>query len=179
MKYERICNDEGCKEHALYPAPKSNKKLDEYVWFCIRHIREYNKNWNYFRDMSEGEIVAEMEMGERRQEKSDLISKDRTSILYSARSNVESSILCRILSKEIISDLRTMRLDLVELSDMVDIKGETEEIYLELLLVVKMQYKELVKDIHPDIPGVEDHGEEFKLINEAYRNLQGVFSRSK
>ena len=41
---------------AEHRAPKSRENLREYYWFCLEHVREYNKSWNYFEDMSEEQI---------------------------------------------------------------------------------------------------------------------------
>jgi hypothetical protein len=48
----------GCK------APKSPDRLREYYNFCTAHAREYNKNWNFFSNMSD-EDIAEWQIGAR------------------------------------------------------------------------------------------------------------------
>jgi len=48
----------GCK------APKSPDRLREYYNFCTIHAREYNKNWNFFSNMSD-EDIAEWQVGAR------------------------------------------------------------------------------------------------------------------
>src|SRR4051812_16544912 len=50
------CYTEGCAEAGTYKAPKSREKLDEYHWFCLNHIRERNKQWDYFSGMGAEEI---------------------------------------------------------------------------------------------------------------------------
>lgn len=57
----RLCEWEGCEKPAAYRAPKSREALDEFRWFCLDHVREYNKNWNYYAEMSEDEIADSME----------------------------------------------------------------------------------------------------------------------
>ncbi len=57
----RTCEWEGCNKPAAYRAPKSRDQLDEFRWFCLDHVREYNKNWNYYAEMSEDEIAQSME----------------------------------------------------------------------------------------------------------------------
>ena len=46
------CSWIGCKEDAYYKAPLSQKKLREYQFFCLKHIRLYNQNWNYYQGVS-------------------------------------------------------------------------------------------------------------------------------
>ena len=38
-----------------YRAPKGRERLNEYFWFCLNHVREYNKAWDYYAGMSERE----------------------------------------------------------------------------------------------------------------------------
>ena len=52
----RKCSFEGCDQIGDYKAPSSPDQLKEYIWFCLKHIKEYNKKWNYFSDMTADEI---------------------------------------------------------------------------------------------------------------------------
>ncbi len=45
---QRRCAADGCIEEGAYPAPKSRSALRDYLWFCLEHVREYNKSWNYY-----------------------------------------------------------------------------------------------------------------------------------
>src|SRR4051812_41371837 len=53
---ERRCDHPGCLRAANARAPKSRDMLNEHYWFCQPHAAEYNRNWNFFAGMSEGEI---------------------------------------------------------------------------------------------------------------------------
>lgn len=53
---ERACDHPGCRVAATARAPKSRDMLNEHYWFCQPHAAEYNKQWNFFAGMSEGEI---------------------------------------------------------------------------------------------------------------------------
>lgn len=53
---ERACDHPGCRVAATARAPKSRDMLNEHYWFCQPHAAEYNRNWNFFAGMSEGEI---------------------------------------------------------------------------------------------------------------------------
>jgi len=55
---ERPCDRPGCTGEGLYRAPKSRQELRSYHWFCLDHVREYNKSWNFCAGMSEAEIEA-------------------------------------------------------------------------------------------------------------------------
>jgi hypothetical protein len=53
---ERACDHPGCRRAATARAPKSRDMLNEHYWFCQPHAAEYNRNWDFFAGMSEGEI---------------------------------------------------------------------------------------------------------------------------
>ena len=41
---------------AAYPAPRAPDRLHDYVWFCLDHVRTYNRQWSYFPGMDRAEI---------------------------------------------------------------------------------------------------------------------------
>lgn len=55
----RVCEHEGCEEAGKYRAPKAPDVLDDYLWFCKDHVREYNLKWNFFHGTTEAEINAQ------------------------------------------------------------------------------------------------------------------------
>jgi hypothetical protein len=57
----RKCEHEGCPEAGQYRAPKSPDHLDEYLWFCKEHVREYNLKWNFFNGTTEEEFAAQID----------------------------------------------------------------------------------------------------------------------
>lgn len=56
------CDHPGCTAEGEYRAPKSRQHVEEekpserYLHFCLEHVREYNKHWDYFAQMSLDEI---------------------------------------------------------------------------------------------------------------------------
>ena len=55
----RRCDVPGCTSAGEFRAPKGRNQLNEYFWFCLDHVREYNRAWNYYAGMSEDEIEAD------------------------------------------------------------------------------------------------------------------------
>ncbi len=53
---ERECDWAGCVSMGGCKAPKSPDRIREYYNFCTAHAREYNKNWNFFSEMSDADI---------------------------------------------------------------------------------------------------------------------------
>ena len=58
----RTCEVEGCLKEAKYRAPKSPKDLENFHWFCLEHVKEYNTRWNYFKNHSEEEFEKEINL---------------------------------------------------------------------------------------------------------------------
>lgn len=56
----RPCEWDGCDKPGAYRAPKSRDNINEFRWFCLEHVREYNSRWNYYADMDENEIADSM-----------------------------------------------------------------------------------------------------------------------
>ena len=54
------CDHPGCQKAGTCRAPK-NRNLTDYWHFCTEHAAEYNKNWNYYADMTPDEIEADWE----------------------------------------------------------------------------------------------------------------------
>jgi len=54
------CDRPGCACEGEYRAPKSPSTLHDYYWFCLDHVRAYNRAWNFYEGMDEGEIEREI-----------------------------------------------------------------------------------------------------------------------
>ena len=52
----QICSWPGCKNEAEHRAPKSRDQIREYRWFCLEHVRIYNRSWNYYEGMSDEQV---------------------------------------------------------------------------------------------------------------------------
>ncbi|MEK9662807.1 MAG: hypothetical protein VW644_13950, partial [Alphaproteobacteria bacterium] len=55
----RTCDHPECDAAGEHRAPRSRDALRSYFWFCLDHVRKYNKAWNYYADMSDTEVEAE------------------------------------------------------------------------------------------------------------------------
>lgn len=55
---ERRCEWPGCAAKASAKAPKSRELMNQHYWFCQPHAGEYNRNWDFFAGMSEGQVAA-------------------------------------------------------------------------------------------------------------------------
>ena len=148
----RTCNHPGCEEAGLYRAPKSPDQLGEFLWFCKDHVREYNLKWNYFNGTTEEELQAQIDRdrvwerptkpfrksAEEQRAWSRLGIDDPHQVLGgNATQNPGKAVAGRrrLPAKE------RRALDILDARDHWS-KSE-----------IRSQYKNLVKDLHPDMNG--------------------------
>ena len=53
---KNICDWNKCNKIGLYKAPVEKDNSKKFRLLCLEHIKEFNKSWNYFADMSDREI---------------------------------------------------------------------------------------------------------------------------
>jgi curved DNA-binding protein CbpA len=54
----RACEMPGCAGAGTHRAPKGRSAEGEYFWFCLDHVRQYNKSYNYFSGMNDAAVQA-------------------------------------------------------------------------------------------------------------------------
>ena len=159
-KEKKNCNFPNCESEGDYRAPLGYENLDKYQWFCLEHIKEFNKSWNYHNKMNSDEIENEIRYDTiwRRPTKSfgsggkfynftingeEMGSFENPNIKQSGPSN------------KLLWSLSKLNLDI-----------KTD------LNLIKKRYKELAKKYHPDIRGNSKNSiEKFREIVEAYNYL--------
>ncbi len=144
----RVCEHPGCDSPGKYRAPKSATQMDEYKWFCLPHVREYNQKWNFFEAADYNDIEE--------QEKRDTVGERPTKPMNPdeakawARMGFEDPY-------EILRDKATQRRD-DNRARIVSRYTANERRALEILGAqedvskpgLRKLYKSLVKDLHPD-----------------------------
>ena len=187
MEEVKLCDRTCCESEGLYRAPRSREALRDYYWFCLEHVKEYNRNWNYFAGMSDAEVVSSLRASVRRAD--DVETLYRVGGLH-ADLRVEEwrgegghpseSFFGHILGVEAVRWLDVLG---VRRSDVADLMGEGGLKWDEdrvafrgrLRDFVRGRYKELAKEHHPDLRRGDRGSEEvFKRINEAYSCLRGL-----
>lgn len=160
---QRRCATDGCPHEGIYPAPRSRDALRDYLWFCLDHVRAYNKAWNYYDGLQGAALEAEIRRAttwERPSWKfatgqlSDGAFADPMGLFDFDRR--DRSKPGRLLSAE-----ERAAWDTLKLSPVDD------------LAIVKAQYKQLVKENHPDKNRGDAGAEErLKEINLAFSLIQ-------
>ena len=52
-----ICDWNKCKKIGEYKAPVEKDNSRKYRLLCLEHVKEFNKNWNYFSGMNDDQIM--------------------------------------------------------------------------------------------------------------------------
>ena len=162
------CAADGCVAEGVYPAPRSRHALRDYLWFCLDHVRAYNKSWNYYEGLQGAALEAEIRRATTWERPSwkfatgkpaEELFDDPMGLFDTDRERRASH---RTLSPEERRAWKTLKMEPVNDLDQV-----------------KQQYKALAKANHPDINGGDAAAEErLKEINLAYdlirRSLQSA-----
>ena len=166
-KESRLCDHVGCNEEAEHRAPKTRDNLREYYWFCLKHVREYNKSWNYFEDMSEDQISTyrhnsatwhrpTWDLGAKKNNNGFTL-KEPYGLFKEETSNE---------SEKIHTKRTTTTAPVAKALNVMSLKPTSTP------SEVKNRYKELAKKFHPDLnSGSKDAEERLKRVNEAYSLL--------
>ncbi len=167
----RPCDAPGCEAQGEYRAPRSRSKLNDYWWFCLPHVREYNSAWDYYKGMSPQEIEANLR---------------HDSGWHRPTWPLGRLGATRRLSPEFLRDPlgvlngespRPRKRDApAEKSAPPELRAALDVLGLEWPVdqpAVRARYKELAKRFHPDVNN-GDRGAEEKLkdVNRAYSLLR-------
>ena len=166
----RLCDHSGCTAEGLYRAPKSRDRLNDYFVFCLDHVRDYNRTWDYYRGMSQEQIEAHIRFDTVWQRPSwplgDFRINGRRDPLDAIRDGL-GFFGERCEEKRAAHQEWTPRSAEEKALSMLGLRPPT--VYAE----IKARYKELVKRLHPDANGGDKGAEEqLKLVNQAYSTLK-------
>ena len=50
---KNICDWNNCKKEGEFKAPIERDNSKKFRLLCLEHIKEFNKNWNFFNGMSD------------------------------------------------------------------------------------------------------------------------------
>lgn len=157
-----------CPASGEYRAPKSRKTLNEYWWFCLPHVREYNSSWDYYKGMTPAQMEAELRADTAWQRPSWPLGR----LGANAWDDEVMRDPLRILAESRLNQARKRQPDKApaELREPLATLGLTWPTTLD---AVKSRYKELAKRHHPDANGgSRDAEERLKTINLAYATLR-------
>ena len=155
-----LCEHEGCTRYGTHFAPKHPPEHGRYR-LCLEHVRQYNKNWNFFAYMSASDIERyrkEALIGHRPTWRHRFYPLHRQ-LLFSIFYNTGES---NTPSPPPADNQKTRQaLDLLHLKEPLTLHA------------LKKRYHVLVKRYHPDARGGNTDGETMlRAVNEAYWHLK-------
>ena len=149
----RPCEMPGCLEPGEFRAPKSRDGAAGYHLFCLDHVREYNKSYNYFADMAPDEAASF-------QHSAAYGHRQTWPMGHRTATEAEKRRQRRQYTAEQRDAFRTLDID------------PTDDLH-----ALKRHYKQLVKRFHPDANGGDRRAEDrLKNINQAFSVLNAGLS---
>ena len=177
--YFRKCDKLDCNDEGKFKAPKSRINLNEYFYFCLTHVKEYNKSWDFYKGLSVNQIESSM--------REDIIWNRPSWPLKGNPYKVIEQI-----NNFFSEDLENMSYDNKDKffkNKLIDENLTEEEdralsiLGLKLPLTlekIKKNYKKLVKIFHPDVNDNNKNAEnKFKDINNSYKILLNKFKNEQ
>ncbi len=162
------CDKPGCTKAGTCRAPKS-RALNDYWFFCQEHAAEYNKNWNYYADMSPEEIEADWErqtfgapLKEKNSANADAADYAKfINDFLTGRANFDKTTTKTKLAGPVMTALKTFDLP---------VSASWRE--------VSARYRTLAKKYHPDTAAdKKSAATEFAKISSAYDTLKKHFGK--
>ncbi len=162
----QVCDSPGCDLTGEFRAPKSRFSLNEFHWFCLEHVREYNASWDYYKGMSPGEIEAQLRSDTSWQRPSWPLG--HLGQKFRIDQALEESLHAFTFGGQAAAPPPAAAPP--ELREALGILGL---VWPVSMAAVKTRYKDLAKRHHPDANGGNKASEEIlKSINLAYATLR-------
>ena len=168
---KNICDWNNCSKEGSYKAPIEKDNSKKFRLLCLIHVKEFNKNWNYFQGMNDNQIY-------------DFIKSDMTwhkpTQSFSSSDNFFTILWNNALKDELnknklngkfdhISNFKFNHNDLKAFSILglsVGLKWEK----------IQEKFKKLVKKFHPDMnSGNKKYEDRLKVITLAYTQLKNTY----
>ena len=166
-----ICDWNNCFEIGEYRAPIEKDNSKNFRLLCLKHVKEFNKNWNYFSGMNDEEVINFL--------KSDITWHKPTQGFGSSDNFFK--VLWNNVLNEGFDDLKFKK----HLNNDRNLKFNNNDIKAFAVLgisvglkwdKIQQKFKKLVKKFHPDInSGDKNYEEKLKVITLAYTQLKNTY----
>ena len=168
---KNICDWNNCSEIGEYKAPVEKDNSKNFRLLCLSHIKEFNKNWNYFSGMNEEQICEFI--------KSDMTWHKPTQS-FSSSDNFFKILWNNALKDEIDKSKFNS-----QFSRMKQFRFSHNDVRAFTILglsvglkwkKIQEKFKKLVKKFHPDMNlGNKKYEDKLKVITLAYTQLKNTY----
>ena len=172
---KNICDWNNCFEIGEYKAPIEKDNSKNFRLLCLDHVKEFNKNWNYFSGMSDQQIYDWL--------KSDMVWHKPTQSFSSSDSffkvlwnNTLKDELDRSSLKNKFNDINKFNFNINDIKAF-GILGVSVGLKWSK---IQEKFKKLVKKFHPDMnAGNKKYEDKLKIITLAYTQLKNTYREKK
>lgn len=164
------CDQVDCDLPGEYKAPKTPRSNEKYN-FCLKHVTNYNKRWNYFAGKSQDEIYKFLREDQFLSKPTRPISETVSSM---GKNNFDFDFNCEFTSYS--TNKKKNKSKTITKQSELELALELFELELPFQnSELKKKYNLLVKENHPDLHG-QNHEKEklLKKINNYYKILQKI-----
>ena len=168
---KNICDWNNCSEIGNYKAPVEKDNSKNFRLLCLTHVKQFNKNWNYFSGMSEEQIFEFI--------KSDMTWHKPTQS-FSSSDNFFKILWNNALKDEIDKSKFNS-----QFSHMKKFRYSHNDVKAFSILglsvglrwkKIQEKFKKLVKKFHPDMNlGNKKYEDKLKVITLAYTQLKNTY----
>ena len=168
---KNICDWNKCSNEGLYKAPKEKDNSKNFRLLCLEHVKEFNKNWNYFSGMDDEQVMEFL--------KSDMVWHKPTQS-FSSSDNFFKVLWNNALRDEIDkisfnNRFNTMNRFKFNNNDIKAFGILGIPVGLQWIKIQK-KFKKLVKKFHPDMnSGNKKFEDKLKIITLAYTQLKNTY----
>ncbi len=166
-----ICEWENCNNLGEFKAPVEKDNSKKYRLLCLKHIKEFNKNWNYFSGMNDQQIFSFL--------KSDMTWHKPTQSFSS------SDNFFKVLWNNALKDENYKFKNFENFDYMKKFTFNSQDFQAFTILnmpagiewkKIQEKFKKLVKKFHPDMnAGNKKFEEKLKIITLAYTQLKNTY----
>ncbi len=171
---KNICDWENCKKIGSYKAPMERDNSRNFRYLCLEHIKIFNKNWNYFSNMTDEEIefFIKSDLTWHKPTKSFASSDNFFKILWN--NALDDKI--NVFNNGGFKEFKRSKLSSKD-RDALDVLGLKYGVKWE---EIQKKFKGLVKKYHPDKNhGSKKYEDVLKKITLAYSQLKLTISKEK
>ena len=168
---KNICDWNNCSKEGSYKAPVEKDNSKKFRMLCLYHVKEFNKNWNYFDGMNDSQICefVKSDMTWHKPTQSFGSSDNFFKILWN---NTLKDEINKSKIKKQFDSMRQFKFDHNDVKAF-SILGLSVGMRWEK---VQEKFKKLVKKFHPDMnAGNKKYEDRLKVITLAYTQLKNTY----